>query len=445
MRDWSLVTGVVPGVVVIIGALALVYLLARRSRRWWLVQVPVAAAVSAGLVLLAAYLVNNVFQLFPDPLPTEVLVWLGVAVFALLLAVMRPTARLAARDKPSPAPGSRWYAWIASIVAALLVILACGAQINSFYAQYPTLGSLFGTDAPELTAFGDVNGKQVTLIAPPPGGTLSQVWSPPAGMPAQGAVSEVPIPGTISGFPARPAYVYLPPAYLVQPRAQLPVLMLLPGQPGGPSDWFDTGQITKTLDAYARSHKGLAPVVVAPDATGSTFANTLCADTSRGHAATYLTQDVPNWIKDNLQVAGDRGGWGVGGYSFGGTCALQTALYAPATFASFIDISGQDEPTLGSRERTVNEAFGGDAAAFAKVNPADILKSVRFPATAGYFAVGDHDSTYRPQQQAMYAACQSAGLAAEYHELPGGHSWGVWRPAIAQALPWFAARAQLSN
>lgn len=432
MRDWSLVGGVVPGVVVIVGALALVYLLARRSRRWWLVQVPVAALVSAGLVLLTAYLVNDVFQLFPDPLPTEVLIWTGVAIFALLLAVMRLA-------------GGRWYASTASLVAALLVVLTCGAQINTFYAQYPTVGALFGTDAPELTSFDEVDAKQVTLIAAPPGGTLSQVWSAPAGMPGQGTVSEVPIPGKVSGFAGRPAYVYLPPAYLVRPRAQLPVLVLLSGQPGGPSDWFGTGQITKTLDAYARSHEGLAPVVVAPDATGSTFANTLCADTSRGNAATYLTQDVPNWIKDNLQVATERTTWATAGYSFGGTCALQIALYAPTVFGAFVDISGQDEPTLGSRARTVDEAFGADAAAFAKVNPADILKSTRFPATMGYFAVGDHDSTYRPQQQAMYAACQSAGLTAEYHELPGGHSWGVWRPAIAQALPWFATRAHLSN
>lgn len=56
-------------------------------------------------------------------------------------------------------------------------------------------------------------------------------------MPATGEVSKVAIPGAVSGFAAREAEVYLPPAYLSTPRARLPVLVLLAGQPASPTDW----------------------------------------------------------------------------------------------------------------------------------------------------------------------------------------------------------------
>ncbi|NUT38212.1 MAG: esterase [Hamadaea sp.] len=432
MREWSLIEGIVPGVVTIIGALALVFLVARAERRWWLIKVPLAAVLSAALVIGGAYAVTNLFQLFPDALPREVMIWIGVALFGIFLAVLR-------------FPDIGWWNRIAGLVAAAIVVVAAGAQINAYYAQYPTLGSLLGADKPQLTDFSTVDGRAARVVAVPPGKYLADVWNPPAGLPAAGTVSAVAIPGTASGFTAREALVYLPPAYHATPRPELPVLVLLPGQPGSPDDWFGPGQLTKALDTYAAAHRGLAPVAVVADPLGTEFANTLCVDSPRGNAETYLATDVPAWISAQLQVTADRTGWGIGGYSFGGTCALQLAVRRPGVYPTFIDLSGQREPSLGSHRKTVDEAFGGDEAAFAAVNPLDILKTTKLPQVAGFIAVGDHDTVYRPQQQEVYAACQAAGLQVQYHELPGAHSMGVWRPALVESLPWFAARARLAS
>src|SRR3546814_3201783 len=62
-------------------------------------------------------------------------------------------------------------------------------------------------------------------------------WQVPVRMPSNGVVTEAAIPGNVSGFDARPATLYLPPAYLADPRAELPVLVLVAGEPGSPSDW----------------------------------------------------------------------------------------------------------------------------------------------------------------------------------------------------------------
>ncbi len=140
------------------------------------------------------------------------------------------------------------------------------------------------------------------------------------------------IPGATSGFAARDAVVYLPPAYFANPRPLLPVLVMLAGQPGSPEDWLNGGKLAMTMDAFAREHHGLAPVVVVPDGTGSQLANPLCLDSQLGKVASYLAVDVPTWIKTHLQVDPDPRSWAVGGLSYGGTCSLQLATNHPEVY-----------------------------------------------------------------------------------------------------------------
>lgn len=212
-------------------------------------------------------------------------------------------------------------------------------------------------------------------------------------------VSQVTIPGTVSGFTARQAWVYLPPAYLDSPRPKLPVLMLLPGQPGGPINWMQGGHLVATMDAFAALHHGVAPITVMPDATGSTLGNTMCLNTPLGNADTYLTTDVPAWVAGHLEVDRDTAHWAVGGFSFGGTCALQLAVAHPTLFPTFLDISGQVEPTLGSTDRTISQAFGGSEKAYRAAMPLSVLAAdqadpARAPALhqmVAIFAAGTHD------------------------------------------------------
>jgi enterochelin esterase-like enzyme len=254
----------------------------------------------------------------------------------------------------------------------------------------------------------------------------------------------VEIPGTVSRFPARPGYVYLPPAYAVTPRPNLPVIVLVAGQPGSPESWLTSGRLATTMDAYAHAHHGLAPVVVIPDDLGATLSNPLCVDSPRGNAETYLARDVPAWITSHLQVAPGRESWFIGGLSQGGTCSLQLAVRAPEVYGGFLDISGQREPTLGGRQKTVDRVFGGNAAAYARINPMDIMRGTRFEHTAGLLVAGTSDQVYLPQQRAVLGACLAAGMQASLVVLPGGHTWTVWREGLVHGLPWVGVRSKLS-
>jgi enterochelin esterase-like enzyme len=239
--------------------------------------------------------------------------------------------------------------------------------------------------------------------------------------------------------------VYTPPAYLSSPRALLPVLVLIIGQPGNPRDWLDAGRLVATMDGFAAAHQGLAPVVVVPDPLGSRLAQTLCVDSPQGRAFTYLTVDVPAWIRTHLQIDADVAHWAIGGASAGGTCALQLAVNAPSVYPTFLDLSGQQAPTVGSEQQTLRDFFGGNPAAYRSVNPLDVLASGRVPAgaIAGAVVVGVRDSQYGPDARRVHAALLAAGMDVRYLELPGGHSWEVWAEALRQLLPFLAVRGGL--
>jgi len=226
--------------------------------------------------------------------------------------------------------------------------------------------------------------------------------------------------------------MHLPPAYLTSQRPLLPVLVVLSGQPSSPRDWLDGGRLAAVLDRHAAAHDGLAPVVVMPDPLGSTLANPLCLDSRLGRVQTYLSVDVPAWIRASLQVDPDPHSWAVAGSSAGGTCALQLALTAPRVYPTFLDIAGQTEPTLGSRARTVAAAFGGDTAAFTAVNPLDLLAHHRYPDTAGFFIVGRGDAVYGRRPSCSPGPPARPGCASTTASCPAGTTGACrgpgWRP-----------------
>jgi S-formylglutathione hydrolase FrmB len=426
--SFSLLHGTVPWVLSLLGLSALGWLLVAPGPRAWSRRLPQALAAAVVATFTVVLLVDRVWQPFPDALPADVVWLLGVALLALAAAAFRFTL----------VPG-RWRRALVP-VSVVVVLLSCLSGVNLSFGAYPTVRALFVDELERQVSLDEVNAPAELVSGQP----LSQAWHPPDGLSDHGAVATAEIPGTASGFHARPALIYLPPAYLTVPRAKLPVLVLLTGQPGSPRDWFTGGQLAARMDRFAAIHDGLAPVVVVPDMLGSQMANPLCLDSQLGNAATYVDTDVPAWIRATLHIEQNPARWAVGGFSGGGTCALQAAVRSPQVYPTMLDISGQDEATLGSPSRTAREAFGGDGAALTAVQPIAQLASRKLPASAAMVVVGDHDHVYLPQQRRVADALGRSGVDVQLVTLHGGHSWSVWGPAIDRALPWLADRMALT-
>ncbi|WP_206343141.1 alpha/beta hydrolase [Streptomyces mesophilus] len=426
--DWSLVDGPLPLALRVIGLLSLAFLLVTRDRRWWTRWLPAALVLAALLTYLVKVIVNDWWQPFPDELPFEVLFWIGILLLGLLLAAFKLRFL-------------RWRGRLGALFAALFVSLYAMNQVNIYFDNYPTVRTLLGPQ--DTVSLKDATGTTEPVLEVPEGKTIAEVWKPPKDLPAKGTLSQTPIPGAKSGFKAQTAYVYLPPAYHASPRPLLPVLVLMPGQPGAPENWVTSGQLPMMMDAFAARHGGLAPIVVVADPLGSPFNNPLCVDGKLGKVQTYLSEDVPNWVTAHLQAAKDRTQWAISGLSNGGTCSLQIAVNAPQRYGAFIDISGEDEPSIGSHQQTVNSVFGGDEAAFRKVNPMDVMARQKFPDTAGVFVAGTDDATFGPQAKVVYDAARKAGMHVDLMDLPGGHTWQVWRPGLEKNIPWLARQTKL--
>ncbi|CAM3451396.1 alpha/beta hydrolase [Tsukamurella hominis] len=409
LRNLQLTAGPVPLLLLLAGAAALAGLISATRRGGSARTVLACAAAALAVTALVDYLVEFVWKPFPDRLDPLVLLWVALGVLALLLAGVR-VAR---------APS--WRAAALSGTAVGVVVLMGAGQVNSLYSAYPSVEDLLPVDYP------------ATVPRPSPGATAER-----------GVVVRATVPPVRSRFAARQALVYLPPAYLSGARERLPVLMLLHGQPGSPRDWFSGGKLARTMDSYAQRRGGVAPVVVVPDATGGQFANPLCADTGRARAATYLAEDVPAWVRQNLAVDPTPQAWAVGGYSYGGTCALQLATRFPEVFRTFLALSPDAEPDLGGgREATVRDAFAGDRGAYARADPLTQLSLRGFPESAGVLVAGTDDAASTAAAKRVAAAAAGAGMTVRTRWIRGGHDFAVWSGGLTAELDWLGGRLDL--
>lgn len=421
-----IIDGPVPLVVEGIAVIALLAVLARRPPRgrpvWrWVLELAAIAGLGAGVGVLACWVFGDLLDLFGVGLTLPARGWVAGAFAGVALGIVG----LVRHGVPRRVVGG--VAIVASVLAGTL-------GVNAAFGQYTTVASVFDLSTIPALPGADLNGSAQQPGALP----VSAGWSAPVGMPAKGLVGSVTIPATVSGFHARPAVVYLPPAARTAHPPALPVVMLMSGQPGSPEDLFGAGKLERQLDAYAADHGGLAPIVVVPDQLGAPNRNPMCVDSVIGDSATYLTVDVPAWIRTHLTVLDGPEHWAIGGWSQGGTCAIQLGAAHPELFSVVLDVSGELAPAVGSVDATIAAGFGGDEDAYQAALPQSILAAkAPYPADSfAVFAYGELDTKYGPGSAVIEAAAREAGWQTALIESPGtAHDWYTVRYAWGQAFP----------
>jgi S-formylglutathione hydrolase FrmB len=325
------------------------------------------------------------------------------------------------------ARGHRIRRALVCVLALLLLVANVAAGFNRYFHYLPTVGSLLGERAAYETSRSGF--RRAIHMA----GT-----SHTAAAPAHGVVVLEDIPGAVSGFHARPAQVYLPPAWFAVPRPTLPVIELLHGVPGTPYDWTRAASADVTAERWAAAHGGVAPIIVMPDTNGGFTDDTECIDGPLGRAETYLTVDVPAFVVAHFGAATDRTMWAVAGASEGGYCALDLGLRHRDRYSMLMDFSGLDQPTHAGG---LLKLFGRSPINVRDHSPLLILHNLPpGPPIAAWFEVGGADGgTMRAVQRAELAARQ-AGLETKLVLQPDAHhTWRVWRTAFEDALPWAVA------
>ena len=441
----SLLGGWLPAVLQVAAAVVVVAVIGWRTRRWRLVWLPISVAIGVAAALAARTWVNSE-GLASDPAPVQL--WLWAAVFVATLAI----AVLGWRD-------AAWWRRGLSLAAGPLTLMAVLITLNQWVGYYPTVPAAWNA----LTA-GPLP-DQVDVEALP---SLRNTE------PETGKLVEVSIPDAASGFKHRSEYVYLPPRWFAgatPPR--LPVVMMIAGEFNTAADWVRSGGVMPIIDAYARDHGGWSPIFVFVDAGGRFNNDTECVDGPRGQAADHLTLDVRPYFIDQFGATSDPAGWGVVGWSMGGTCAVDLTVMHPDLFNTFVDIAGDHGPTAGTKEQTVDRLYGGDSAAWASYDPATVMKAHGpYHGVAGWFSqavrppedelnsllhghspraqsnaplgYGGHD-VWRDDDRTdagkdLCTVAATVGIQCTLHSTVSLHSWQFAAEAFGQALPWLGDR-----
>lgn len=334
------------------------------------------------------------------------------------------------------------------LLAGLVIIVGFLFSLiimNNYYRYYPTFYDVFGiTDAQELNANNNtvtvkytLNTNQSVINNQTVQGALSSIYN---NQNTSGKVYFVNIPGTVSKFKPRTGYVYVPAIYNSPAQIKLPVMILLAGVPGSPQDWLNTG-LQKTMDLFAKSHNGITPLVFIVDDTGSINNDTECVNSSKGNVETYLTIDVPNFIKQNFRVDTSPKNWAIGGYSMGGTCSIMLTLDHPNIFNYFIDLGGEAFPEDGNNQRTLETLFNGSVLNQKEHTPSILLQTHTYKEIGGFFGYGAQDSrniTYANAQLSQLS--KKAGINTVTEVINGEHTFNVWTQTFKLALPWVSDR-----
>ena len=436
--DVSLLHGWLPVTVQVLTVAILVLAVSRRSAGWSLRWLPAALLFGVGAALLVHWCIG--YQGWSgNGAPRGFWVWITVTGLAgvVLLAGWR---------------GTRWWQRASSVLAMPLCLLCVALALNLWVGYLPTVASAWGR-----------------LTGAPLGGQIDAVtfrhMQEEGVKPINGTVLSVQIPDDASGFKHRDELVYLPPAwYATKPPPRLPVVMMIGGEFGQPSDWPSVGA-QKILDDFAAGHGGNAPVVVWVDQSGAFSNDTECVNGTRGNAADHLTKDVIGYMVSNFGVSSDAAHWGIAGWSAGGTCALTLTVKYPELFTAFVDIDGQMGPNAGTKQQTIQRLFGGHAEAWAAFDPQTVMAQhgpyhgisawfgVSEPTTSVYRAgAGNPGDVHVPQPdpsntgdtagvaQYMCALASSYGIECAVVPLPGKHDFLNGVRIFESAFPWLAGK-----
>jgi S-formylglutathione hydrolase FrmB len=430
-----------------IAAALLVAALGWRTRRWrWTLLV--VASACAGVMWVANEVWGGTWIFQPRP-PWSVDAWVAAGVFAVL-AVAVGFRAASARQR------------LLALPAVALCLLVVGGQGNWYYGYYPTVDSLFSrhfvheVSLHELRTNGYLGHHSVRVRGASSGPTTS-IAGPDPLRPARsvgvanataaaelkrvtGRVVGVDIPGTVSGFHARRAWVYLPPLWFAAARPRLPVVVLLSGTPGSPTEWLRNIGVQHIADAYAATHGGWTPILVAVDENGSFMADTECVNRPRAQADTYLAVDVRDFVARTFDTATAPTSWAVEGLSEGGTCAITVALRHPNVFGSFVDIAGEATPTLKSPASDLRTLYGGSTAKARTYDPAYLLRSGRGAGLGAWFEVGASDGKYLRANRQLFEIAANTGAHARLRIRPGAHTYGVFRSGFIDSFPWLCHR-----
>lgn len=307
---------------------------------------------------------------------------------------------------------------VGSAIGAVLVALAAVVGVNAYVGYVPTFS---GLSKIVHSWFGDGQVAKATTTS--------------------GGVNAISVPSDHLNAPAETAvWVYTPPGYDPNSGIRYPVIYLIHGDPGRPSDWFVAGDASRTMDVLL-AHSLVRPMILVSldvnGGRGSKDTGCLNWDGHRGpQVESWIYQDVIPFIDSTYSTVADRSGRAIAGMSSGGFCALDQGLRHNDTWSVLLSFEG-----FGSPGQAGLKAFSGDQARVNAVSPEVYLPGMTFRSPiAAYLDVGSEVGEV-DQVRSLAQALADHGQTVMFRVNQGeAHTWSEVQAGLPYALVFASQR-----
>lgn len=242
------------------------------------------------------------------------------------------------------------------------------------------------------------------------------------------------IPNAIVAWDHRPSAVYLPPGF--SPTKRYPVIYLLHGMQGSPSEFWDSLQLAGVADGLISSGEAKPFIAVMPVAGPRTNPN---GGEWAGVWEDYLLQDVVPWVDANLPVLTGPANTALEGLCAGGFGAVDIGLRHPGLFGTLGSWEGYFAPEF------VDGPFVQAGQAYLAAHTPTLLVrreagalrrgGVRFYVSAG----GNHGAVLSRWSVDFARELRGLQLPVELWRLPASERGHFWSATLPSALRFAAA------
>ncbi|MBC2666836.1 hypothetical protein H7F51_15060 [Novosphingobium flavum] len=250
-----------------------------------------------------------------------------------------------------------------------------------------------------------------------------------------GSVEQVWAPAPVLHQPARRMAVYLPPDYHARPARRYPVLYLLHGGGGDEESWLTQGRAAQILDNLIAAGRMAPMIVVMPNgedgqsrARGSALGPTpsriqaeqapgsdarfaveqpQLPEPYAGHFPESLVRDIVPFVERTYRTAPGAANRAVAGLSMGGAQTVVASASNPGLFGWIGVFSAGGMVGDPAFERQLGQLVAARPRLY-------------------WVGAGDADIA-RLRAAALYKRAKGRGLPATFLQVPGGHTWFVWR------------------
>jgi enterochelin esterase-like enzyme len=261
----------------------------------------------------------------------------------------------------------------------------------------------------------------------------------------QGSVEQGTYVSSALGGAARAFSIYLPPSYftLDAQTRRYPVLYLLHGSPGGPTDWFAAGHADQTLDALTAAGLTQETIVVSPDGNGSIYPVSAWVNSfdKRQRMEDAIATDLVAYIDSHYRTLPKAPNRVIGGLSEGGFGAVNIGLHRPDVFSRVMCLSG-----FFAADGNAVFGRGQESIGYRRYNSPTVYLQTLEGQKAGHqlmfvIGLGKLDGRYYRDGLAFAKELDTYGIKVHVVQNDGGHSWLLWGQMLGQSLPLLAPKA----